>query len=154
MRPAPAARRTTRTAGRRRGGGRLAPPPRRSEGSEDVQSRPAWRRRERDDDRVARLRPEARLHLRDRAERRQHLGERYARGRPPSPASASAAERGERALMDRAVLADLERREVEPERRHLPAQLGDLAPGDPLEAVVDERRLDLGSSASSASASA
>ena len=33
--------------------------------------------------------------------------------------------------MDLAVLADLERREVEPERRDLPAQLGDLAPGDP-----------------------
>ncbi len=42
-----------------------------------------------------------------------------------------------------AVLADLERGEVEPERRELPAQLGDIAPGDPFQAVVDERRLDL-----------
>ena len=35
--------------------------------------------------------------------------------------------------MDRGVLADLERREVEPVRRDLPAQLGDLAPGDALQ---------------------
>ncbi len=43
-----------------------------------------------------------------------------------------------------AVLADLERGQVEPERRELPAQLGHLAPGDPAEAVVDERGLELG----------
>ena len=46
--------------------------------------------------------------------------------------------------MDRAVLADLERREVEPVRRDLPAQLRDLAPGDALQAIVDERGLELG----------
>ena len=46
--------------------------------------------------------------------------------------------------MDRAVLADLERGEVEPEGRELPAQLGDLAPGDARQPVVDERGLDLG----------
>ena len=42
------------------------------------------------------------------------------------------------------VLADLERGEVEPERAELPAQVGDLAERDPLEAVGDERVLDLG----------
>ncbi len=46
--------------------------------------------------------------------------------------------------MDRGVLADLERGEVEPERPDLPAQLGDVAPGDPLEPVGDERVGDLG----------
>ena len=46
--------------------------------------------------------------------------------------------------MDRAVLADLERGEVEAERRELPAEVRDLAPGDRLEAVGDERVLDLG----------
>ena len=46
--------------------------------------------------------------------------------------------------MDGAVLADLERGEVEPERRDLPAQLGDLAPGDAVQAVGDERVLELG----------
>ena len=46
--------------------------------------------------------------------------------------------------MDRAVLADLERGEVEPERGQLPAQLRDLAPGDPGQPVLDERVLDLG----------
>ena len=42
------------------------------------------------------------------------------------------------------MLADLERREMEPERRELPAQVGDLAPRDPVQAVGDERVLDLG----------
>ncbi len=46
--------------------------------------------------------------------------------------------------MDGAVLADLERREVEPERRQLPAEFGQLAPGDSGQPVVDERRLELG----------
>ena len=45
--------------------------------------------------------------------------------------------------MDGAVLAHLERREVESERRQLPAQLGDLAPGDPTHPVAHERFLDL-----------
>jgi hypothetical protein len=45
--------------------------------------------------------------------------------------------------MDGAVLPDLKRRQVEPERRELPAQLRDLSPGDPLETVVDEGVLDL-----------
>ena len=55
-----------------------------------------------------------------------------------------AAKGGERRGVDRAVLADLERREVEPERRELPAQVLDLAPGDAGQAVGDERVLDLG----------
>ena len=41
------------------------------------------------------------------------------------------------------MLADLERCQVEPERAELPAQLGDLAPGHPAEAVGGERLLDL-----------
>ena len=45
--------------------------------------------------------------------------------------------------MDRRVLPDLERGEVEPERPDLPAQLGDIAPGDPLEPIGDERVGDL-----------
>ena len=43
--------------------------------------------------------------------------------------------------MDGAVLTDLERREVETERRHLPAQLGELAPRDAAETVADQRLL-------------
>ena len=50
---------------------------------------------------------------------------------------------GQCCSMHVAVLTDLERREVEPERRHLPAELGDLAPGDPAQAVGDEPILDL-----------
>ena len=46
--------------------------------------------------------------------------------------------------MNGAVLADLERGEVEPERRELPAEVLDLAPRDPPESVRDQRVLDLG----------
>ena len=46
--------------------------------------------------------------------------------------------------MDRAVLTNLERREMEAERRDLPAEVGHLAPRNPREAVGDERPLDLG----------
>ena len=80
----------------------------------------------------------------DRPERREHLAEADA-GRPRSVSGpAPGVERLEGAPMDLAVLADLERGEVEPERRDLPAQLGDLAPGDPRQPVLDERGLDLG----------
>ena len=48
------------------------------------------------------------------------------------------------AAVDRGVLADLERGEVEPERPDLPAQLGDLAAGDAVETVGHERVGDLG----------
>ena len=41
------------------------------------------------------------------------------------------------------VLADLEGCQVEPECPELPAKLRDLAPGDALQAVLDERLLDL-----------
>ena len=61
-----------------------------------------------------------------------------------SPVGAGVRERRERGSMDGAVLADLERREVEPERRQLPAEFGHLAPGDSGQPVVDERRLELG----------
>ena len=46
--------------------------------------------------------------------------------------------------MNRAVLADLQRGEVEPERLELPAEVLDVAPRDPAEAIGDERLLDLG----------
>ena len=46
--------------------------------------------------------------------------------------------------MHRGVLADFERGEVEAERRQLPAQVLDLAPRDPGEAVAGERGLQLG----------
>ena len=91
---------------------------------------------------VARLGPEPRLGRRDRPERGEDLIERDARrdlGRP----GRTGPERGQRRLVDRRVLADLERGEVEPERPDLPAQLGDLAPGDALETVGDERVGDL-----------
>ena len=54
------------------------------------------------------------------------------------------ADRGQGGLMDRRVLADLERGEVEPERPDLPAELGHLAEGDPRQAVGHERVGDLG----------
>ena len=41
--------------------------------------------------------------------------------------------------MDLAVLADLQRQRVEAERLDLPAQVLELAIGDPREAVRDER---------------
>ena len=46
--------------------------------------------------------------------------------------------------MDRAVLADLERREVEAEGRHLPAELGQVAPRDAAQPIGDERLVQLG----------
>ena len=45
--------------------------------------------------------------------------------------------------MDRAVLPDLERSEMEPERLELPAEVLDVAPRDPAESVGDEGFLDL-----------
>ena len=45
--------------------------------------------------------------------------------------------------MGAAVLADLERREVELEGRDLPAQVGHLTPRDPAETIGDEGFLDL-----------
>ncbi len=44
--------------------------------------------------------------------------------------------------MDGRVLPDLERRQVEPERADLPAEVGYLAPGDPREAVRRQRFLE------------
>ena len=46
--------------------------------------------------------------------------------------------------MHRGVLADLERREVEPERPDLPAQVRELPERDALQAIRDERRLEFG----------
>ena len=101
------------------------------------------RRGEADDVAVAGLDPEARLDRADRPERGEHLVQRHA-GRQLRRARGAVADRGERGLVDRRVLADLERREVEPERPDLPAQLGDLAVGDARQAVGDERVGDLG----------
>ena len=98
--------------------------------------------READDHPMARIGTHPRLGLADRPERledlvegdpRSHLG----RAGPAGP------DRLERRPMDGRVLADLERREVEPERRDLPAEVGDVAPGDPLEAIGEERVLEL-----------
>ena len=52
--------------------------------------------------------------------------------------------RRKRGGMDRRVLADLERGEVEPERPELPAQFRDLAPRHATQAFGDERIGDLG----------
>jgi hypothetical protein len=46
--------------------------------------------------------------------------------------------------VDRGVLADFERGEVEAEGCQLPAKVLDLAPRDPVEAVAGERGLQLG----------
>ena len=56
--------------------------------------------------------------------------------------SAPAREGRERGPVDLGVLADLERGEVEPERRQLPAQVGELAVRDPCQPVGDERVLE------------
>ena len=92
---------------------------------------------------MAGLDPEARLDRADRPERGEHLVQRHPR-RQLGRAGCAVADRGERGLVDRRVLADLERREVEPERPDLPAQLGHLAVGDALQPVGDERVGDLG----------
>ena len=53
-------------------------------------------------------------------------------------------ERLERRRVNLAVLPDLERGEMESERRQLPPQVLDLPPGAPREAVGDKRLLELG----------
>ncbi len=88
------------------------------------------------------LAPEPFLGRRDRPERAEDLVERDP-GHELRVTRRAGADRGQRRRVDRGVLADLERGEVEPERADLPAQIGDLAPGDPLEAVGDERLGDL-----------
>ena len=61
------------------------------------------------------------------------------RPRPRPPAPAPGIERRDRRPVDGRVLADLERREVEPERPDLPAQVRELAVGHATEPVGDER---------------
>ena len=63
-------------------------------------------------------------------------GDLVVRARAPRP------QRVEGRPVDRGVLADLERGEVEAERRHLPAQVGELAPRDARQPVGDERLLE------------
>ena len=100
----------------------------------------ACRRRERDDVPRDRLLPELALHAADRPEGLEDLV-------PPGPrllGVAGAAIPGrEGPPMDRRVLPDLERREVEAEGLDLPAEVVDLAPGRAREPRVDERVLDL-----------
>ena len=94
--------------------------------------------RERHDHAMDGVDPEPPLGLADRPEGGQHLPGRHARrdlGR-----LASGVEHG---LMHGGMLADLERRQVEPECRQLPAQFGHLAPRDPRQPLVRERLLDL-----------
>ena len=100
-------------------------------------------RREADDVAVAGLDAETFLDRADRPERGEHLVQGHAR-RQFGRARRTVADRGEGRLVDRRVLADLERREVEPERADLPAKLGDLAVRDARQAVGDERVGDLG----------
>ena len=111
-------------------------------------------RGEADDVALDRRLAEAALECRARPERIDDLGGRDARGRL-SGGRAVARRRGSRLLLlrrqcrqrrpvDRAVLADLEAGEMEPERRQLPAEVLGLAPRNPAESVADERLLDLG----------
>ena len=87
--------------------------------------------------------PKRALDRADRPERGEDLVEGDA-GRQLGRARRAVADRGEGRLVDRRVLADLERGEVEPERPDLPAELGHLAERDPRQAVGDERVGDLG----------
>ena len=98
--------------------------------------------RERDHVPPAGLDAEARLEARDRPERRQDLGQRHARPRPRRPARRRRRSASSAARVDGRVLADLERGEVEPERRDLPAQVGELAVRHAPQPVRGERLLD------------
>ena len=86
---------------------------------------------------------EPRLGLPDGPEGGEHLVQRHVR-RDLGRRRVATHERLERRAVDRGVLADLERGEVEAERCQLPAQVLDLAPRDPGEAVAGERGLQLG----------
>ena len=99
------------------------------------------RRREADDVPAAGLDAEAGLDARDGPERRQDLGNRDAT-RDLEVWFGSGVEGIQRGPVDRGVLAHLERCEVEPERRQLPAQVGELAVRDPRQPVGDERVLE------------
>ena len=98
--------------------------------------------READDVAVARVGPEPHLGRSDRPERGEHLTERHA-GRDVCGGGSALTDRIQRRRVDRRVLADLERREMEPERPELPAQVGDLAPGDSAQTIGDQCVLDL-----------
>ena len=101
------------------------------------------RRRERDDVAMARTDAEPRLEPGDRAEGRKHLAQGHAAADRLVRAGAGV-ERRERRPVDGRVLADLERGEVEPERRELPAEVGELAVRDAPQPVRRERVLDDG----------
>jgi len=96
---------------------------------------------ERDDVPPGGGRPEASLQRRHRPERLDDLLRADARG--SLAAGVSVVERRLRRAMGGAVLADLESREVEPEGRELPAEVGDVSPGDSRQAVRHQGLLDL-----------
>ncbi len=99
--------------------------------------------RERHDDPVAGADAVAGLDGGDGPERGQHLPEAHTR----ADLVVGRGVRGQgrqRRLVDAAVLAHLDRGQVEAERPELPAQLGDLAVGDALQAVGREGLLELG----------
>ena len=91
---------------------------------------------------MAGLGPEPCLARGDRPERGEDLVERDAGGHL-GLAGRPGTDRSQRSRMDRGVLADLERGEMEPERPELPAQFRDIAPGGPAETVGDEGVADL-----------
>ena len=99
------------------------------------------RGREADDVPPACLHAEAGLDAGDGPERRQDLGDRDA-GRDLEVGLGAGGDGLERGPVDLGVLADLERREVEPERRQLPAQVGELAVRDTGQPIGDERVLE------------
>ncbi len=102
----------------------------------------ARRRREADDVALRGRRTVPRLDGRQRSERLRDLGGSDAR-RDLGGRGDVDAQRVERTLVNGTVLADLERGEMEPERRELPAQVLDLAPRDPPEPLRDEGILQL-----------
>ena len=94
------------------------------------------------------LGPEAGLDVGDGAERLEHLASADAIAHLDALGLPLVAVRGpgqclDRCPMDLAVLADLQRQGMEPERLDLPAQRLDLAVGDTRQAVLDEALLEL-----------
>ena len=102
------------------------------------------RRGEADDVAVAGLDPEPGLGRGDRPERGEDLVERHARRRPRSWPGAPARIAASAAAWTAECWRTSSEARWNPNVADLPAQLGDLAPGDAPEAVGDERVLELG----------
>jgi len=82
------------------------------------------------------------LDPRHRPERVEHLAEGHT-GADLALRRGALSKGLEGGAVDAAVLADLERRAVEPERLHLPAQVLERAPGDATQPVGRQRGLEL-----------